>query len=110
MPRFTRILFVVLVTVSLSGFINQTFAQSCSQPSFTQPPVYAVGSDVRAMAAADFDGDGRADIAIVDVNSDSLTVFTKVALGTPPVTNSYAVGSFPLAVVAADFNKDGKID
>jgi hypothetical protein len=62
------------------------------------------------MATADFDSDGHADIAIVDVNSDSLTVFTKLAQNTPVVINSYAVGRFPLAVMAADFNGDGKVD
>lgn len=107
--RSTLLLF--LTTVSTICFtLRNGFAQTCSTPSFTQPPIYAVGSDVRAMARADFDGDGHDDIALVDVNSDSLTVFMKLAQNTPVVANSYAVGRFPLAVAAGDFNSDGKPD
>ena len=98
-----------LVSALLSS-ATTTVAQTCSKPSFLQPPVYAAGSDVRGMASADFDSDGNTDVAIVDVNSDSLTVYTNLAQDTPVVTNSYAIGRFPLAVAAGDLNGDSKPD
>ena len=85
-------------------------AQTCSAPAFRQPPIYPVGSDTRAAAAADFDGDGRPDLAVTDVNSNSVTVLTRVARDFPAVSNTYPVGRFPLAAAAGDFNSDGKTD
>ena len=110
MPRNIKTLQLLVSVIFVFSIFARVVGQSCSVPAFTQPPTYEVGSDVRGMATADFDSDGKADIAIVDVNSDSVTVFSKLAQGTAPVTNSYSVGRFPLAVVAADFNADGKPD
>lgn len=103
-------LYVGAFVSALFSSVITTVAQTCSTPSFRQPPVYAAGSDVRGMASADFDSDGRTDVAIVDVNSDSVTVYRNLAQATPVVVNSYAVGRFPLAVVAGDLNGDGKPD
>jgi len=103
-------LFVCFVISAMFSVPVTAVAQTCSTPSFAQPPIYAAGSDTRGMASADFDGDGHADLAIVDVDSDSLTVYSKLAQTIPVVTNSYTVGRFPLAVAAGDFNGDGKPD
>lgn len=103
-------LYVGALIFALSSSVITTVAQICSTPSFRQPPVYAAGSDVRGMASADFDSDGHTDVAIVDVNSDSLTVYMNLAQNTPVVKNTYAVGRFPLAVAAGDLTGDGKPD
>ena len=89
---------------------SPALAQTCTAPVFRQAPVYAVGSETRANVAADFDGDGWADLAVTDVNSNSVTVLTKVARDTPAESNTYTVGNFPVAAAAGDFNGDGKTD
>jgi hypothetical protein len=64
----------LLFAFLLTGSIFPARAQSCSTPGFSQPAVYAVGTgDTRATAAADFDGDGKPDLAIADNGGDTLT-------------------------------------
>ena len=60
--------FVLLMAVMSSALCAPTFAQTCSLPSFTQAPVYPVGSDIRSVAVADFDGDGRPDLAVANAD------------------------------------------
>src|ERR1044071_2352244 len=103
-----QIIVVLLAATISSALCAPTFAQSCSTPSFTQAPVYPVGSDIRSVAVADFDGDGRPDLAVADVSSNSVTVLLKVGRGEPATINTYAVGSFPLSVATGDFTGDGK--
>lgn len=86
------------------------FAQMCSEPSFTHAPAYAVGADVRSVAVADFDGDGRPDLAVANADSSSVTVLLKVGRGEPAISNTHSVGTFPLSVAAGDFTGDGKPD
>ena len=94
----------------LSALCAPTFAQSCSVPSFTQAPVYPVGSDIRSVATADFDGDGRPDLAVANADASTVTVVLKAGLNQPAILNTYAVGTFPLSVVTGDFTGDGKPD
>lgn len=95
----------------LTGSIFPARGQSCSTPGFSQPAVYAVGTgDTRATAAADFDGDGRPDLAIADNAGDTLTVLTKVGTGAPPTINSFSGGHQPFMLTVGDFNSDGKPD
>jgi hypothetical protein len=59
---------------------------------------------------ADFNGDGRPDLAV----SDSRNNWVSILLGSPTggflANGTYATGSSPTALVAADFNRDKKID
>src|SRR5215216_6455099 len=93
-----------------SALCAPALAQTCSLPSFTQPPIYPVGSDIRSVAAADFDGDGSPDLAVANADLSTVTVVLKAGRGEPAIINSYAVGTFPLSVRAGDFTGDGKPD
>ena len=76
-----------------------------------QPQVtYAVGVDPDAIAAGDFTGDGRSDLAVANLWDNTVSVLLGNGDGTfrPQVT--YAVGSFPDAIVAGDFTGDGHLD
>ncbi|HEX8283192.1 MAG TPA: FG-GAP-like repeat-containing protein [Pyrinomonadaceae bacterium] len=105
-----RPFFASAVAVVAALTASPALAQVCDAPVFRPAPVYAVGSETRGNVAADFDGDGRADLAVTDVNSNSVTVLTKVARDAPAESNTYAVGNFPVAAAAGDFNGDGKVD
>ncbi len=108
-----RLLYPLLALV-LAGVMTASaplgLAQACSAPALTQPPIYAVGSSLRAVATADFDSDGRPDLAVIDISSDSVTVLRKLVAGVPAVVNSWSTGRVPASLVAADFNADGKPD
>jgi hypothetical protein len=98
------------LAVMLTALCTSALAQTCSTPSFTQAPVYPVGVDIRSVAVADFDGDGRPDLAVANADSSSVSVLEKVGDGGPGVNNVFTVGVFPLSVAAADFTGDGKPD
>ena len=109
--QMKRIFALILVLAAiLTALCAPTSAQTCSTPSFTLAPVYPVGADIRSVAVADFDGDGRPDLAVANADSSSVSVLTKVGRGGPAVNNTYTVGTFPLSVAAADFTGDGKPD
>ena len=106
----TKIVFALLLVMILTALSAPIFAQTCSVPSFTQAPVYPVGSDIRSVAVADFDGDGRPDLAVANADSSSVTVLRKVGRGGPASISTYSVGEFPLSVATGDFNGDGQPD
>jgi hypothetical protein len=68
--------------------------------------------DVTAVAAGDFNHDGRLDLAVADRQSGADTVAVLLGRGDggflAPVR--HAVGEFPIALVAADITGDGQLD
>ena len=101
---------ILILSTMLTGLWAPASAQSCSTPSFTQAPVYPVGVDIRSVALADFDGDGKPDLAVANADLSSVSVLEHVGLGEPAINNTYTVGTFPLVVVTGDFTGDGKPD
>jgi hypothetical protein len=71
---------------------------------------YRVGFSPRAVTAADFDGDGKVDLATANIDADSISVLAGNGDGTFRAATDYAVGSRPHAIVSGDFNGDGRID
>jgi hypothetical protein len=60
--------------------------------------------------AADFNGDGRLDLAVANVYSNTVSVLLGNAGGTfqPPLTSTTGAG--PKSMKVGDFNRDGKFD
>ena len=69
----------------------------------------SLGQNLYAIVVADFNGDGKLDVAVTD-SSAKVYILLGNGEGTfgPPTT--FAVGSDPDAIVAGDFNNDGKLD
>ncbi|HXZ10908.1 MAG TPA: FG-GAP-like repeat-containing protein [Candidatus Sulfotelmatobacter sp.] len=90
------------LAVSL-GNGDGTFAQANGSP-------ISLGTDLSAIVTADFNGDGRLDLAVADNNANTVTILLGNGDGTfgPPLT--IPIGAGPDAMVAADFNNDGKLD
>src|SRR5205807_9231634 len=84
--------------------------------TFTGPTNFASGSNATlvagsTVAVADFNGDGRPDLATGHgQGSSEVDVLLQNADGTFQAPKVLAVGSAPLAVAAADVNGDGKAD
>ena len=85
---------------------------------FFVPPTYGSGGGgARAIAVADFNGDGKQDLAVTnhcfDSNCTSGSVAVLLGKGDgayQPAVAYDAAGYFTQSVTAADFNGDGKLD
>jgi hypothetical protein len=73
---------------------------------------FATGNDPWAIVAADFNGDGKLDLAIANQGGSTLTILLGNGDGTftPSSGSPVAVGRNPYALAAADLNSDGKLD
>jgi hypothetical protein len=75
-----------------------------------QPHVdYAAGSLPESTVSADFNGDGKLDLAVASYES-GVSILLGNGDGTFQPAVSYATGAYPLWIAAADFNQDGKQD
>jgi hypothetical protein len=81
--------------------------------TFKAPVGYTTGVNPLGLIAADFNGDGNLDLAVLDSCGTSCG-FVSVLLGkgdgTFQAKTDYAVGQLPGAIVAEDLNGDGKLD
>jgi hypothetical protein len=73
------------------------------------------GAGGSALVVADFNGDGRPDIAVADKTLSKVSVFLNKGTASgginfQPAPINVAAGANPVALVAADFNLDGKMD
>jgi hypothetical protein len=71
---------------------------------------YATGSGAQAVAAADLTGDGKVDLVVANVYSNTVTVLLGKGDGTFKPGVDYSTGLNPYSVVAGDVNGDGKLD
>jgi len=70
------------------------------------PPQYHAGSDSRAVAVGDFNGDGIQDLAVANGGSNNASVLLGNADGTFSAAMYFDAGVAPSSVVVGDFNDD----
>src|SRR5438105_10652828 len=78
--------------------------------SFSPAVNYPVGDHPQAVVKGDFNGDGRLDLAVANVNFSNVSVLLGSAGGTFQAALNFATGLYPSSVAVGDFNKDGKLD
>lgn len=66
--------------------------------------------DSTAVIVADFNGDGRLDLAVANATDNSVSILLGMPGGSFAPQKSYSAGSSPLGLAVADFNGDGKLD
>ena len=71
---------------------------------------YAVGTTPDSVAAADLDGDGKLDLAVVQNYSNTVSVLLNNGNGTFAAKVDYPTGTAPGSVAAVDLNGDGMAD
>jgi hypothetical protein len=87
--------------------VQSTIAQPGSAFAVTSLP--NVGADPASVAIGDFNGDGRADLAVANAGG-SLSILLGNGDGTFRAAGSFAAGAGAYSVAVADFNGDGKAD
>jgi Ca2+-binding RTX toxin-like protein len=79
-----------------------------ADPSFAPAPnsPFPVGSAPTTVTNADFNGDGKMDLAAQNAGSNTVSVLLGNGDGTFKAKTDFAVGSSPTSVISADFNGD----
>jgi hypothetical protein len=70
----------------------------------------ATGGNPSAVVAADFNNDGKQDLAVINSGTSTLSVFSGGGNGAFQAPTSIALTNFPTGLLAADFDHDGNID
>ncbi len=78
--------------------------------TFGAPQAFAVGNDPVGLCAADFNGDGKIDLAVVNDQDATVSILLGNGDGTFQAQTTAPTGPNPGSIVAADFNSDGFID
>lgn len=80
-------------------------------PTFLAPTSFAVGTSPSGIAVADYNGDGKSDMAIVNsAVAGTVGIMLSNGDGTFQPKVDYAAGASTVDARAGDFNADGKID
>jgi hypothetical protein len=90
------------VTVSL-GKGDGTFTLAGGSP-------ISLGKSLSAIVTADFNGDGKLDLATTDSGRNAVMILLGNGDGTFGAPTKILVGNQPDAIIAADFSNDGELD
>jgi len=73
---------------------------------------YTTGTGASGLTVNDFNGDGRADVAVSNLNTNNVNVFLGNGSGgfTAAAGSPVSLGAGPLSIASADFNGDGNVD
>src|SRR5579862_9324066 len=71
---------------------------------------FQIGNYPGGIAVADFNGDGRLDVAVTDQTEGTITILLGQPYGTFLKHGKTMFESSAGSIVAADFNGDGKVD
>ena len=82
----------------------------CAAASFASAVSFAAGTAPVALAAADFNADGNADLAVADATAQVVNVFLGTGTGTFTAGPVLPLTAPPTAILTGDFNGDGKPD
>ncbi len=99
---------------TVSVLLNTT-APGAATASFAAQQTFATGTSPRSVAAGDFNGDGKLDLAVANYSSNTVSVLLNTtALGAPSASfaahKAFTTGSGPTSVAVADVNTDGRAD
>ncbi len=92
---------------------NVTILLGDGAGGFTQPPAVTVlDSNITTIVVADFNNDGKQDLATGDFTYTTVRVLLGDGAGgfTEPATSPIEVGEGPFAIAAGDLNNDGRQD
>ena len=78
--------------------------------SFHAPVLYVTGTNPYAVTVADFNGDGKPDLAVSNRGSNTVSILMGNGDGTFAAAANYVTAYSPEGLAVGDFNGDGKLD
>jgi hypothetical protein len=78
--------------------------------TFQKPLTFKTGRSPSAVAVADFNGDGRLDLAVTNEGDNTVSIMLGKGDGTFRQHVDYATGAAPSSIAVGDLNRDGKAD
>src|SRR5437588_520064 len=78
--------------------------------SFGAKSDFRTGGGPNSLAVGDFNGDGKLDLAAVNLDSDTVSILLGAGSGSFGAKTDFATGGQPFSVAVGDFNSDGKLD
>jgi hypothetical protein len=97
---------VALMSLNLA----EVYADGCSGVNLKGARDYSVGQTPYAVAAGDFNSDGKPDIAAADYFGNSVRIAFGNGSGAFASFSNFPVGFKPSSVAVGDVNGDGKLD
>ena len=99
-----------LAGIALAVASGAVFPGVLGATEFASPKSYAVGTNPHGIAIADFNGDGKPDIAVINSGSNNVSILLGNGDGTFRPATNFDVGNNMSDIFAGDFNGDGKTD
>ncbi|MGK2955983.1 MAG: FG-GAP-like repeat-containing protein [Solirubrobacterales bacterium] len=100
----------VFLALGIVCLIGLALAESASAVSFTTATNYPVNGQPFGLVSADFNGDGKADMATGNVTTSTISILLGDGSGGFAAATNVPVGNQPFDLATADFNGDGKAD
>ena len=100
-------------SATVSVLLNTT-ATGAAAPSFAPKQDFATGTAPASVTMDDLNGDGKLDLAVANINSNTVSVLLNTGAGRRhselAVKQDFTSADGPLFVTASDLNGDGKLD
>ncbi len=109
--QYKRVLWcALLLAVAISWNLRVSYAAGCATPTFGPAVAHSLPQTVYGIAVADYNRDGKLDVATANRNSNNISILFGKGDGTFPARTDFAVNGSPTGIATADFNRDGRAD
>jgi Calx-beta domain-containing protein/VCBS repeat protein len=103
------------LNVSTLSVLLNTTATGGATPGFATKQDVDTGANPRSVSVGDLNGDGKLDVVVANVNSETVSVLlntTAPGAAVPSFTTKqdFGTGDTPVFVTVGDLNNDGKLD
>jgi len=108
--RFVMFVVIRYLSMAIPIVLVLILPASSGATEFAKPVTYAVGTNPQGIVIADFNSDGKLDIAVANSGSNNVSILLGNGDGTFRPAENFDAGNSPSAILLGDFNEDGKPD
>ena len=94
--------------ITSQGTVSILLGDGAGNFSLTSSP--ATGNDPSSVVVADFNGDGKPDLAVANLQDSTVSILLGDGSGNFTLASSPETGAYPISLAVGDLNGDGKPD